>query len=75
MKLSAPLIFNLQSGSGCNSLGGHRKSLTQGLFAECHDTWAETDTGTADVFCGGWQSIMQYGKSAFYEDVNGFMLC
>lgn len=43
MKLSAGHFSAVvSSGCGFNSLGGHCKSLTLGLFAARHLTWAET---------------------------------
>lgn len=67
-KLSALHNFNLlakwQSCSGLNSLGGRRKSLTRGLFAVCHYTWAETPGHRQMCIMVGGGGWTQYGASS-----------
>lgn len=81
MKFSAPYFFNLlakwQSGSGLNSLGGHRKSLTRGLFAARHYTWAETVGQRQMCLMVGGRGWMQCGsytnKTRTMETISGFI--
>lgn len=83
MKFSAPYNFNLQSGSVFNSLGGRRKSLSQGLFAVRHYTWAETPGQTQMCLMVGGSGWTQCGASTnktrtvekSQDAFQGFMFC
>lgn len=58
------ILARWQQGSGFNSLGGHRTSLTQGLFAVRHYTWAETQAQRQMCLLVGGGGWTQYGARA-----------
>lgn len=68
MKLSAHHFsicsaLAVRTDCGFNSLGGRCKSLTQGLFAVRHHTWAETTGQRQMCLIVGGGGCVQYGAS------------